>query len=285
VNYFELHIGDYESATAHLSILEDGVYNRLMRVYYRTQAPLPLDVKQICRLIRAVSKAERDTVALILSEFFIEGVDGWHNDRCDEEITRFKDKQAKARRSANARWDNSEGNADAMRTHSEGNAPRARPQAPDTSNQSFTQPSIPDPPPATASDRVGQFEGHATPVTTPNPAAGFAIALTRAGFACTALNPDLVEYVREGGTIEHVLQCAALPDCVGKKATYPIRIARRELADPARAMSPATPGRPPEPARNTDGPSPRLDPAVEAERKKDALAAMNAQLKELGIQP
>jgi uncharacterized protein YdaU (DUF1376 family) len=140
LNYFEHHIGDYDSATAHLTMLEDGVYSRLLRVYYRTEAPLPSDVKQACRLVRAQSKPERDAVANVLDEFFELQPDGWHNRRCDEEIARFQDKQRKARASADARWNGhrtqSEGNAnasaDAMRTHSEGNAPRARPQSPDT---------------------------------------------------------------------------------------------------------------------------------------------------------
>ena len=155
MNYYEHHIGDYDSATAHLSLTEDGVYRRLICLYYRTEQPLPADTKAVCRLVRAASKQERDTVADVLGEFFQLAQDGWHNERCDQEIARFQDKQAKAKRSAEARWSaqrsQSEGNAnayanastrtdanasaDAMRTHSEGNAPRARPQTPDTNHQ------------------------------------------------------------------------------------------------------------------------------------------------------
>ena len=36
MNYFELHVGDYDAATAHLSMLEDAAYGRMLRVYYRT---------------------------------------------------------------------------------------------------------------------------------------------------------------------------------------------------------------------------------------------------------
>lgn len=143
MNYFEHHIGDYDSATAHLSALEDGLYHRMLRVYYRTEAPLPLDVRQVCRLARAQSKVERDAVASLLNEFFEQRDDGWHNERCDEEIARYLDRQRKARASADARWtahrSQSEGNADGMpthmRSHSEGNAPRARPQSPDTNQK------------------------------------------------------------------------------------------------------------------------------------------------------
>lgn len=130
MNYYEHHIGDFDSATAHLSLVEDAVYRRLICLYYRSEAPIPADVKQACRLVRAVTKAERDTVADVLREFFTLQEDGWHNNRCDEEIARFQDKQRKARASADARWSkgqahtgrNANASPDAMRTHSEGNA-------------------------------------------------------------------------------------------------------------------------------------------------------------------
>lgn len=97
------------------------------------------------RLIAARTKEEKEAVETILDEFFDLRSDGWHNTRCDEEIARFQDKQAKAKRSADARWSksrtHSEGNAnastDAMRTHSEGNAhqsPVASHQSPDVNH-------------------------------------------------------------------------------------------------------------------------------------------------------
>lgn len=91
MNYFELHIGDYEADTAHLSMLEDAAYGRMMRIYYRTERPLPVDVKQVCRLVRATSKPERDAVQQVLSEFFELREDGWHQGRCDAEIADFAD--------------------------------------------------------------------------------------------------------------------------------------------------------------------------------------------------
>lgn len=141
MNYYERHIGDYLKDTAHLSLLEHGVYTRLMDVYYTREGAIP--AAEVARLVGARSKDEREALQAVLGEFF-QLVDGAHAQaRCDREIARFKDKQAKAKRSADARWakpeTHSEGNADAspdaMRTHSEGNAPRARPQSPVTSNQ------------------------------------------------------------------------------------------------------------------------------------------------------
>ena len=93
MNYFELHVGDYDAATAHLTMLEDAAYGRMLRVYYRTEKPLPADVKQVCRLVRAQSKQERDAVQSVLADFFKLEADGWHQARADEELARFREAQ------------------------------------------------------------------------------------------------------------------------------------------------------------------------------------------------
>lgn len=90
MNYFELHVGDYDAATAHLTMLEDAAYGRMLRIYYRTEKPLPVDVKQVCRLVRAQSKPERDAVETVLREFFDLRDDGWHQARADAELQRFQ---------------------------------------------------------------------------------------------------------------------------------------------------------------------------------------------------
>jgi uncharacterized protein YdaU (DUF1376 family) len=136
MNYYERHIGDYLKDTAHLSLLEHGVYGRLLDVYYTREGPLP--VNQVDRLIGVRSKDERAALAAVLDEFFALDGDVLRHPRCEREIARYQDKQEKAKRSANARWDNktqhTERNANAMRTHSEGNAlqtPVTRHQTPD----------------------------------------------------------------------------------------------------------------------------------------------------------
>lgn len=155
MNYYEHHLGDYMRDTAHLSVMEDGVYRRLLDQYYVRERPLPVEIRECCKLARAASKPERDAVAYVMREFFDLCEDGHHQPRADAEIARFQDKQRKAKASADARWSHSERNAIAsatfdangMRTHSEGNATReraserirvralARPQSPDTSNE------------------------------------------------------------------------------------------------------------------------------------------------------
>lgn len=88
MNYYPHHIGDYLTATAHLTWLEDAAYRRLMDVYYTRELPLPADIGQACRLVRAASKEERRAVETVLREFFEECPDGWRHGRCDEEIAK-----------------------------------------------------------------------------------------------------------------------------------------------------------------------------------------------------
>jgi uncharacterized protein YdaU (DUF1376 family) len=91
MNYFELHIGDYAEATAHLTFVEDAAYIRLLRKYYATEKPLPADLKAVQRLVGARSKEEKNAVQAVLEEFFSLRDDGWHNARCDAEIAKFQD--------------------------------------------------------------------------------------------------------------------------------------------------------------------------------------------------
>ncbi|SEF19421.1 DUF1376 domain-containing protein [Variovorax sp. NFACC27] len=90
MNYFELHIGDYAEATQHLSILEDGVYTRMLRKYYASEKPLPAEIEKVQRLIVAKSDEEKAAVEVVLSEFFVLRDDGWHQERCDDEIARYQ---------------------------------------------------------------------------------------------------------------------------------------------------------------------------------------------------
>lgn len=130
MNYYERHIGDYLKDTAHLSLLEHGVYGRLLDVYYTREGPI--SDAEAARLIGARSREEKAALRAILAEFFFmaEGSLDWSHKRCDAEVARYQDKQRKAKASADARWSQSgrnanafrSGDANGMRTHSDGNA-------------------------------------------------------------------------------------------------------------------------------------------------------------------
>ena len=123
MNYYERHIGDYLKDTAHLSLLEHGVYTRLLDVYYTREGGIPLS--ECGRLIGAKSKDERAALSLVLSEFFFEVGGILKQTRCDLEISRYQDKQRKAKASADARWAHTERNANASKTHDGRNAPQS----------------------------------------------------------------------------------------------------------------------------------------------------------------
>ncbi|WCE06529.1 YdaU family protein [Pseudoxanthomonas sp. JBR18] len=97
MNYYEHHIGDYAAATAHLSLIEDALFSRMLRRYYLQETPLPGDVAQVARLCGARSPDEVAAVGVVLDEFFHLEDDGWHNKRADEEIERYRAKVDAAR--------------------------------------------------------------------------------------------------------------------------------------------------------------------------------------------
>lgn len=87
MNFYKHHIGDYDADTSHLSWDEDMAYTRMIRTYYRREKPLPEDVKEVCRLVRATSSSQRKAVETVLQEFFTLESDGWHQKRCDGELS------------------------------------------------------------------------------------------------------------------------------------------------------------------------------------------------------
>jgi uncharacterized protein YdaU (DUF1376 family) len=104
VNYYPFHIGDYLSATRHLSWEEDAAYRRLLDTYYTTEKPLPTDLRGVCRLVLATTDGQREAVRVVLEEFFALTDAGWVNGRADAEIANMRERQQKQRDKANKRW-------------------------------------------------------------------------------------------------------------------------------------------------------------------------------------
>lgn len=120
MNYYPFNIGDYMKKTRHLSWDEDMAYRRLIDVYYVREGALPPQNREVHRLALAITKAQREAVDVVLSEFFVKSETGYIHERCDEEIEKFLVKSGKAKASAEVRWSE----RDAMRTHCEGIAAR-----------------------------------------------------------------------------------------------------------------------------------------------------------------
>ena len=93
MNYYPFHIGDYASATQHLSLEEDCMYRRLLDLAYTSEKPLPLDELKISRLARCATDQHREAVQVVLQEFFSQGPEGWTSKRVEAELTEMRLKQ------------------------------------------------------------------------------------------------------------------------------------------------------------------------------------------------
>jgi hypothetical protein len=101
LNFYSHHIGDYKSATAHLSDLEDLAYRRLLEMYYDTEQPLPNDFEFLARRTRC----QTETISIVLNDFFKLGEDGlWHQSRCDKEIASYQAMRQGGKDGADKRW-------------------------------------------------------------------------------------------------------------------------------------------------------------------------------------
>jgi len=125
MNYFKMHIGDYNSHTMHLSESEDLAYRRMIEWCYLHEKPLPKDISDIAMLVRMKKKTK--VIKSVLEQFFEEGKDGFYNKRVSAELKKYQSKSLKAKESANQRWHKSSktkasANANALQTECEGNA-------------------------------------------------------------------------------------------------------------------------------------------------------------------
>ena len=97
MNFYPHHIGDFNSATRHLTRVERSIYRDLLDIYYDTESALTLNLDHLCRLVIARSEEERTAVQQVLNEFFTQSEQGWVNDRCEAEIAKYKGiKEAKS---------------------------------------------------------------------------------------------------------------------------------------------------------------------------------------------
>ena len=86
MNYYRRYSGDYLRDTARLNLTEHGAYTLLMDYYYTDEKPLPLDLDELCLMVRAMRSEDRAAVEKVLSIYFQKRVDGYHQKRIDHEI-------------------------------------------------------------------------------------------------------------------------------------------------------------------------------------------------------
>jgi uncharacterized protein YdaU (DUF1376 family) len=86
MKWYAHHIGDYATATMGLSITQDGIYRRLLDVYYATERALPTDVEQVFNMCRAFAPHEQEACKFVLNRYFRVTDHGYVNDRAQSEI-------------------------------------------------------------------------------------------------------------------------------------------------------------------------------------------------------
>lgn len=102
MNHYPHHIGDFNSATMHLTFVERALYREMLDLYYDSEQPLNLDEAKLARRLRANTDDLRAALNILLEEFFTRMADGWHNERCDAEIAAYRQKQEQQRKAGQA---------------------------------------------------------------------------------------------------------------------------------------------------------------------------------------
>lgn len=90
MHYYKFNIADWHLATSHLTLEEEAVYFRLINYYYDTEQPIPKETQSVSRRLRLGKHSS--LVDVLLKEFFVLKDDGWHHDRCNQEIAQYHQK-------------------------------------------------------------------------------------------------------------------------------------------------------------------------------------------------
>jgi len=103
--YFRLYPTNYEAKTAHLSLIEDGAYNRLLRLCWMTPGcSLPDDEDWIMRRMRVRDDAEREAVRSVLAEYFERADERLLNSRLMQEHQHARERHQIASKNSVKRW-------------------------------------------------------------------------------------------------------------------------------------------------------------------------------------
>ena len=228
MHYYQKNIGDYRAATAHLSLLEHGVYNWLLDTYYSNEQPLPLDERVLFRLTLARSEDEKQAVRDVLDEFFTKTDTGWIQTRCDEEISKYHSKGdanringKKGGRPPKKEPTNNPTETQEEPTNNLNQEPITNNHKPRTKNQSHT-----------GSHEILDAESKA--VGSPTLAGAICVALRANGAAANEVNPanpTLLKLISDGATIDHFVASFSKAKAAGaaKPFLYMLTVVASEL--------------------------------------------------------
>lgn len=100
MHYYKFNIADWNLGTAHLSLVEEAIYFRLINFYYDSESPIPLETHSVFRRLRMA--CDSVLAQQILDEFFTKTDKGYIHERCDVLLKEYR-KTAKNNRSNGAK--------------------------------------------------------------------------------------------------------------------------------------------------------------------------------------
>ena len=146
MNFYKRFIGDYRKKTARLTPLEHGVYGLLLDEFYATEAPLPLDARELANVVGARTDADNAAIQKVLGRYFTKTGAGWVNPRAEEEMDSASKFSAAQKARADKRWSGDRpGNAETVPDGYRGNAETMPGEYPKHASHSHSQTPQPKP--------------------------------------------------------------------------------------------------------------------------------------------
>ena len=94
MNYYQFHIGDFNSATRHLTIVERSLYRDLIDMYYDTERAIDgSNFDRLARRLMCRTDDEKTALQYVLDEFFTLDGDLYTHERCEREIQEYQAKR------------------------------------------------------------------------------------------------------------------------------------------------------------------------------------------------
>jgi uncharacterized protein YdaU (DUF1376 family) len=96
MHYYQWNIADYRADTAHLNIIEHGIYRQLIDWYYLDERPIPKETQVVTRRL-ALGSDMLHLLENVLSDFFKLTDLGYVHPRIELELERYRTQFAKNR--------------------------------------------------------------------------------------------------------------------------------------------------------------------------------------------
>lgn len=97
MNYYQHHIGDFNNATRHLSLVERAIYRDLLDMYYDTEKPIDAsNLERLARRLQCTTEDQTAALKYVLEEFFTLQDGAYINNRCEREIAEYHGKRKQA---------------------------------------------------------------------------------------------------------------------------------------------------------------------------------------------